>query len=222
MNVVRFLIFLSMTVYAVAASSDDIIAQKDKKIEHLKRELAIKKQEIQILLIAIKNQKQEQLSASNEQALEFDTVKKVSPTRVVLKPSMLSEEAISAIDRTYQTDTDTLTQQMQNISHNNQDSGDELTIIDDTQAVEDVAQSAPQQNPDELKLEYTTPKKYYMRRHATVYKDLGRTPFANYKEGKSFTSNRKKGDWILITGQITNKGWQAAKQEIWVHKSNVR
>lgn len=222
----RLIVFLGLSVTLLAAESlqEQTIATQAQEIKNLQRELGIKKQEIKILLITIKNQQKESMLSATNQPLEFSNISKITPTKVVLKPSMLSEEAIQEIDRSNQTDTDTLAGLMPNSEQN-------MTVIAPkpnttaqkckTQTVDKNVTTKAQQNV-KYKLVYTKPSKFKLTHESFIYGVLGEKPIGTWEEGKAFTSNRKKGPWILITGEISKKGWVQVKQKLWINEDDIK
>ncbi|KIM10855.1 MAG: hypothetical protein KU37_09025 [Sulfuricurvum sp. PC08-66] len=207
---------------------------KDDQIKALERELAIKKQEIQILLIAIKNQKQESIQKSNAPSLSFQSVDTPAPTKVILKPSMLSEEAISAIDRENQTDTDTLmasapTQNTDVVAPEAtqattpEESPEESEAVQQEATTDTIASRKESHAPSTIAgIIYTKPTKYHLIEKATIFSDLGQSRIEEWEKERAFTSNRRKGEWILVTGRITSRGWEMVEKSMWIHQSHVK
>lgn len=195
---------LGLTLQLEALSLEEQLVSQEAEIKQLKRELAIKEQEIKILLITLKNAQEETILSSSGQKLEFATIDQVSPTRVVLKPSMLSETAIKEINKLEQTDTDTLSQ---------------TTDEKPQQAATMDANSMDAKLPP---MEYIKASKFELMSEAKVYSEIGDTTFTVWPQGTRFTSNRKRGNWILVTGQITSKGWKRSDENFWVPQEAVR
>ena len=72
------------------------------------------------------------------------------------------------------------------------------------------------------KLVYTKPSKFRLLCESAIYEKIGEESIEIWDKGKTFTSNRKRGEWILITGQITANGWKQSEQKLWIHSDNIK
>lgn len=207
-------IFLLMGLGLISVHAESLqgtIDRQQSMIKQLKREVAIKDQEIKILLITLKNAQQESMIASSGQKLEFNNVSNVSPTRVVLKSSMLSESAIKEINKYQQTDTDTLS------GMNAPKKLTEPTTVSHTGS--EVKKATDSCN---FPIQYIKASKFELIKEGKVYYEVGGSNFELWPEGKRFTSNKKRGPWILVTGQITRDGWTRSSQELWISENDVQ
>lgn len=211
------------------------------EIKQLKRALSLKEQELKILLITVKNSKQESMLHTNQQHLEFKDVNNVSATRVVIKPSMLSETAIKEIDHAGDTDTDALDDTLSG----SDTSGETQAGTTDTmkaQSMEDtksvtVKKELPQK--EMMKEEKTAeiamdekqvipaltrmkPSTFSLIKDTKVFKKIFTKEGDAWREGMRFTSNKRRGKWIQITGKITDQGWQQVGSELWIEQSYVK
>ena len=72
------------------------------------------------------------------------------------------------------------------------------------------------------KLLFFKPSAFRLKNDANIY-DSFENPkkIALWEAGRSFTSNQGTEHWIKITGYFHNRLWQAAKEPLWIHKSDV-
>ena len=207
------------------------------QIKQLKRALSLKEQELKVLLITIKNAKQESMLYTNQQHLEFQDVDNVSATRVVVKPSMLSETAIKEIDQSGDIDTDALEDSFnkkfdENATANNTQAGLEnsnmtnsANIVDKTtlptikEEIDTVQKVIDKQVVP--KLTRIKPSTFALKVDTQVYKKIFDTEGEDWTIGMRFTSNKKRGTWIKITGKITDSGWKQVKSDLWIDESCV-
>ena len=208
------------------------------QIKQLKRALSLKEQELKVLLITIKNAKQESMLHTNQQHLEFKDVDNVSATRVVVKPSMLSETAIREIDQSGDIDTDTLEDSFnkkfdESATTSNTQAGmesDKVTnsadIVDKTTLPtikEEVSTVEKEINKQVIpKLTRIKPSTFALKVDTQVYKKIFDTQGENWTIGMRFTSNKKRGTWIKITGRITDSGWKSVASDLWIDESCVK
>lgn len=211
------------------------------QIKQLKRALSLKEQELKVLLITIKNAKQESMLHTNQQHLEFQDVDNVSPTRVVVKPSMLSEVAIKEIDHSGDIDTDTLEDSFNqkfdgNSTASNTQAGMEHDATTDSADIvtnatrpwvkEEIAKV--EKKIDAKKQEKVIPKltrikasTFALTVDTQVYKKIFDEKGEAWTTGMRFTSNKKRGTWIKITGKITDGRWKQVKSDLWIDESCV-
>ncbi|MDH5464803.1 MAG: hypothetical protein OEW60_04180 [Thiovulaceae bacterium] len=74
----------------------------------------------------------------------------------------------------------------------------------------------------QAELKYMQPSKFKVKMIAPVYKKLGGELFEEWDVGKTFTSNRYRGKWIMVTGIITDKGWVKSPADLWIQESFVQ
>lgn len=208
------------------------------QIKRLKRALSVKEQELKVLLITIKNAKQESMLHSSQQQLEFQNVNNVSATRVVVKPSMLSEKAIREIDQSGDIDTDTLEDNFnkkfdENATASNTQAGMEREttansahIVDKTtlpSVKEEIASIEKEINKRVIpKLTRIKASTFALKVNTKVYKKIFDTEGEDWRSGMRFTSNKKRGTWIKVTGKITDSGWKQVTSDLWIDESCVK
>jgi len=189
------------------------------EIKQLKRQLSLKEQELKILLITIKNSKQESMLHSTQQHLEFKDVNNVSATRVVIKPSMLSEKAIKEIDNSGDIDTDTVayaSQEANASTHTmDQTTQEDMTTVDTPVVEKDLQEKVIP------KLTRIKPSTFALIKDTKVFKKIFAEEGDDWTKGMRFTSNKKRGSWIQITGKITDAGWKQVSSELWIDESCV-
>ena len=213
------LITLILTTSSLQAQSDqETIEAQALEIKQLKRALNIKEQELKILLITVKNAKQESMLHSTDQHLKFQNVDNITPTRVVVKPSMLSETAIKEIDQgaDTNTDTDTLTDNLEKASAQADD------VVESTEDSETSSKSEESVQKEIEKLTYMKPSTFTLTKDTHVYPKIYGEAGEIWTEGMRFTSNKRRGSWIQITGKITNAHWKAVTSELWIDESFVK
>jgi hypothetical protein len=225
-KVLFIVVTLLMSQSLVADDLQNTIDDQAMQIKQLKRALSLKEQELKILLITLKNSKQESMLHSNEQHLEFSDVDNVSATRVVVKPSMLSETAIKAIDHAEDVDTAALDGEISedDASATPDETADvEVAATEDTMVVEDKITIKQEAEPKVIpKLSYMKPSTFALTMDADVFKVIFSKDGEAWKKGKRFTSNKKRGDWIQITGEITNGKWKQVSGELWIDQNCVK
>ena len=254
-----FISFLVLGLFAQAQSLQETIDKQAREIKELKRQLAIKKQEIKILLITLKNAQQESMLNASSPSLQFKDIKTPNRATVVLKPSMLSEMAIREIDKYDQSDTDTIQENLREVVEDKPSSDMPVQKVAPVQKQQSLtkktsptpvvqaqtepvvekpkvlAQKKSKQKPlvktvepvqkphlNLPPLQYTKPTKYRVRHDAKVYAKIGAIDFQTWKARRAFTSNKKRGHWIRITGLITHEGWVKAPSEMWIDEKDVR
>ncbi len=219
----RVLLVMVLCTSAVMAQTlEEQVQKQENEIKRLKRELSVKEQEIKILLITLKNAQQEAVLNSDGTKLEFKDVNQLSATRVVVKPSMLSEAAIKEIDQGSYTDTDTMSANMAQ-SVKEQDvsvevEGKEKEALKES-ATESTLKEAPkrQDGPKVIaKLTYMKPSKFELTADAQIFAKIYGNAIETWEQGQRFTSNKRRGPWIQITGKITAKGWEQVKKPLWI------
>ncbi len=234
------LLTLVMTMSLLQAQTDqEKIEAQALEIKQLKRALKIKEEELKILLITIKNSKQESMLHSTEQHLKFKNVDNVTPTRVVVKPSMLSETAIKEIDQGGYTDTDVIEDNLNKASSQDQEAMAQNEMDETDAGVESdkkevaVADKEVLEEPKEVdeakavkkeieKLTFMKPSTFTVVKATPVYSKIYGPESEAWEKGMRFTSNKRRGSWIQITGKITNSRWKAVKTELWIDESNVK
>lgn len=192
------------------------------EIKQLKRALGVKEQELKILLITIKNSKQESMLHTSEQSLEFKDVNNVSATRVVIKPSMLSETAIKEIDHAGDVDTGTVEDE------NRHDNSVKTAVKEANKTAIESNSAAKKETTDSSeseempKLSYITPSTFSLTMDADVYSKIFAPASKKWKKDMRFTSNKKRGKWIQITGKIDKGNWSSVKSDLWIDESCVK
>lgn len=223
---------LSMSLLQ-AESLNATIESQALEIKQLKRALSLKEQELKILLITLKNSKQESMLHSTQQHLEFQDVSNVSPTRVVVKSSTLSESAIKEIDNIGDTDTDALDDTL-----NNQDASGETQAGSSTAMMTQKGHDTESSKMDESQsiidesmidketaipaLTRMKPSTFSLIKDTKVTKKIFDKEGESWREGMRFTSNKRRGTWIQITGRITDQGWKQVHGTLWINQSSVK
>ena len=222
-------LFLSMGLLQAESLQATVDAQA-LEIKRLKRALSLKEQELKILLITMKNSKQESMLHSSQQHLEFKDVNNVSATRVVIKPSMLSETAIKEIDHAGDTDTDALDDTLNGKADSNgTQAGTSEAMLAQSQETTKSITVQKILPKEELMQEETIPALTRMKPSTfSLIKDtqVVKTLFAKegeaWTEGMRFTSNKRRGKWIQVTGRITDQGWKQVTSELWIDQTYVK
>ncbi|MCF6340753.1 MAG: hypothetical protein L3J10_08425 [Sulfurimonas sp.] len=62
---------------------------------------------------------------------------------------------------------------------------------------------------------------FYLNENSNIYNDINGNKIFSWKEGRSFTSNKKTKKWIKITGYFVDKKWQRARKEMWIKLQKV-
>lgn len=221
----KVLSLLSILVFAQSLYAENLqstIDEQAMQIKQLKRDLSLKEQELKILLITIKNSKQESMLHSNGQHLEFSDVNDVSPTRVVVNPSMLSETSIKAIDKVESVDMSKIP-----LTENNET---DVVVSQETQAPQMETDSIPTEQvvsakkmPEKMDaLSYMKPSTFTLIVNTKVFNTVHDRIGVAWAEGKRFTSNKKRGDWIQITGEINQGKWKQVYTELWIDSACVK
>lgn len=207
-------ITLSLTAGLLhAAPTQETFDAQSLEIKQLKRALNVKEQELKILLITLKNSKLESMLHSTEQHLKFKNIDNITSTRVVIKPSMLSEAAIKEIDSGADTDTDVIEDNLNKPS----------TQAQKAQSKEDISKAAQEAMTKEIpKLTYMKPSTFSLIVDGKVYTKIYAQDGVEWNKGMRFTSNKRRGPWIKITGQITNGNWKSANGDLWINETCVK
>ncbi len=66
------------------------------------------------------------------------------------------------------------------------------------------------------KIEIFTASSFKLNKNSDIFDSPQGNKIISWKKGRSFTSNKKMGSWIKITGYFVDKKWKQARKDLWI------